>query len=122
MHAGDRVPLVPQTTAKAALTWDFEPFSASLQVRHAGGFHYRGDEANLLPEFGASTVAAVRATWQLREHITLTLDIDNLLDQDFETFGLFGEADEVLGDDFENPAFRTPGAPRAVYAGVQITF
>ena len=50
-----------------------------------------------------------------------SLDVDNLLDREFESFGVFGEADEVLGDAFGNPEFRTPGAPRTVYAGVRLS-
>jgi hypothetical protein len=46
--------------------------------------------------------------------------IDNLLDAEYETFGLFGEADEVLGDDFDEPYFVGPGAPRAAWIGFRI--
>ena len=120
--SGDRIPLVPRTTAKATLTWDIDPVSVSLGLRHSGGIHYRGDEANLLPKFGSATLAAVRAEYQLNPHLMLMLDVDNLLDKEFETFGVFGEADEVLGDEFENPAFRTPGAPRAIYVGMRVSF
>ena len=122
VRAGDRLPLVPQTTAKAALSWSAKPFTVSLQLRHVGGIHYRGDEANLLPKFGSATLASVRSEYQLNPHLMLMLDVDNLLDKEFETFGVFGEADEVLGDEFENPAFRTPGAPRAIYVGMRVSF
>ena len=50
------------------------------------------------------------------------MKVRNILDSDFETFGLFGEADEVLGDDFSNPRFLSPGAPRAFTLGFQIMF
>ena len=119
--SGDRIPLVPRTTAKATLTWDIDPVSVSLGLRHSGGIHYRGDEANLLGEFGSVTLASLRGEWRLHRHVTLTLDVDNLLDREFESFGVFGEADEVLGDGFGNPEFRTPGAPRTVYAGVRLS-
>ena len=119
---GDRIPLVARTTAKAQLTWIQDPVRLSVQARHSGGIHYRGDEANLLPEFGSVTIASLRAEWRVHRHLTLTLDVDNLMDRNYETFGVFGEADEVLGDDFENPQFRTPSAPRAVYAGLRLTF
>jgi hypothetical protein len=48
--------------------------------------------------------------------------MDNVLDQEYETFGLFGEADEVLGDAFEDSRFFSPAAPRAAWLGVQFTF
>jgi len=34
--------------------------------------------------------------------------IDNLLDEEYETFGLFGEPDAVLGDEFDEPYFVGP--------------
>ena len=48
--------------------------------------------------------------------------IDNLLDEEYETFGVFGEADDVLGDDFDEPYFVGPGAPRAAWIGVRVEF
>jgi outer membrane receptor protein involved in Fe transport len=32
------------------------------------------------------------------------------------------EADEVLGDDYENPRFLSPGSPRAIWAGLSYKF
>ena len=40
----------------------------------------------------------------------------------YETFGLFGEADEVLGDEFEDSRFLSPGAPRAAWIGLELIF
>jgi outer membrane receptor protein involved in Fe transport len=60
--------------------------------------------------------------WRVGEHTSLVLNVDNLLDEEYATFGLFGEADEVLGDDFDDPSFLGPGAPRAAWAGVRVQF
>ena len=35
--------------------------------------------------------------------------------EDASTFGLLGEADQVLGDNYEDPRFLSPGAPRAAW-------
>ena len=35
---------------------------------------------------------------------------------------MFGQADEVLGDDFDDPEFVGPGAPRAAWIGVRVEF
>lgn len=48
--------------------------------------------------------------------------IDNVPDEDYKTFGLFGEADEVLGERFEDSRFVSPGAPRAGWAGIRVSF
>lgn len=36
--------------------------------------------------------------------------------------GVLGEADEVLGDDFDDPRFLGPGAPRAAWLGITLSF
>ena len=54
--------------------------------------------------------------------MTLTGRVTNLFGRKYETFGLLGEADEVLGDDYEDPRFLSPGAPRAGWVGVQVSF
>ena len=64
----------------------------------------------------------MRATYRLGQRTSLFASIDNLLDEEYETFGVFGEADEVLGDDFEEPYFVGPGAPRAAWIGVRVSF
>lgn len=41
---------------------------------------------------------------------------------EYSTFGLLGEADEVLGDDYNDPRFLSPGAPRAARLGLRLSF
>ena len=64
----------------------------------------------------------MRAEYRLGERASLFASIDNLLDEEYETFGVFGEADDVLGDDFDEPCFVGPGAPRAAWIGVRVEF
>jgi outer membrane receptor protein involved in Fe transport len=58
----------------------------------------------------------------LNENVRLFVNVDNVLDEEYETFGLFGEADEVLGEAFEDSRFFSPAAPRAAWVGVRIVF
>ncbi|RPI60742.1 MAG: TonB-dependent receptor, partial [Lysobacterales bacterium] len=74
---------------------------------------------NLFEELDGYTLVNVRAQYRLGERASLFVNVDNLLDEEYETFGLFGEADEVLGDAFDDPSFVGPGAPRAFYIGVR---
>ena len=43
---------------------------------------------------------------------------DNLFAAEYDTFGLLGEADEVLGDGFDDPRFASPGSPFALSIGL----
>ena len=46
----------------------------------------------------------------------------NLFDNRFNTFGVLGDA-ELLGEDYEDdPRFYSPGAPRAVWGGLEVRF
>lgn len=47
--------------------------------------------------------------------------ITNLFDADYATFGLLGEADEVLGDEFEDARFFSPGASRTAWVSLEFS-
>ena len=118
---GARLPLVPERLLKAGAS---ATFLGRLQVQadllHASRHHLRGDEANLSPSIGNYTVINLGAEYRFNDRIALFAKLDNLLDEHYATFGAFGEADEVLGDDFESTRFVTPSAPRAGWLGIEV--
>ena len=123
VQAGDRLPLVPERLLKAGVQLSATPrldFAANLL--HASRRHYRGDEANLASNIEGYAVLNLRADFRVNDRVSMFATMDNAFDEDYATFGLFGEADEVLGDDFEDTRFLTPAAPRAAWAGVEIRF
>jgi outer membrane receptor protein involved in Fe transport len=123
VEPGDRLPLIPERLLKAGLRFaPSERLTLGLDAIHAAGAHFRGDEGNLAEKLDDYTLLNARMEWRLGEHTSLVLNVDNLLDEEYATFGLFGEADEVLGDDFDDPSFLGPGAPRAAWAGVRVQF
>jgi outer membrane receptor protein involved in Fe transport len=62
-----------------------------------------------------------RAEYQFNKHFALFGKLDNIFDNNYNSFGAFGEPDQVLGAAFDNPRFVSPGAPRAGWIGVRIT-
>lgn len=123
VESGDRLPLIPQHLLKAGVR--FTPKDAltfGADVLASSGAFFRGDEGNLLEELDGYSVFNVRAEYRLSDRTSIFASIDNLLDEEYATFGLFGEADEVLGDDFDEPYFVGPGAPRAAWIGFRIEF
>jgi outer membrane receptor protein involved in Fe transport len=97
-----------------------EAFTFGADALHSSGAFFRGDEGNLLEELDGYSVVSLRAELRLGPRTSVFASIDNLLDEEYETFGLLGEADDVLGDEFDEPFFVGPGAPRAAWIGVRV--
>ena len=118
---GDRLPLIPQQLLKAGVRFAAtDALTFGADVLASSGAFFRGDEGNRLAELDAYSVVGVRAEYRLGEHASVFASIENLFDEEYETFGLFGQADEVLGDEFDEPYFVGPGAPRAAWVGFRI--
>lgn len=123
VRPGDQLPLIPRHLFKGGLGLRLgERFSIGAQLLARSQIHLRGDEGNNVEEIDGYAVLNLRGDYRLNERITLFAKIDNVLDSEFETFGLFGEPDEVLGDEFQNSRFYSPGAPRAGWIGARVDF
>jgi outer membrane receptor protein involved in Fe transport len=121
VESGDRLPLIPEQLLKAGVRFAAtDKLTFGADVLASSGAHFRGDEGNLLDELDGYSVISVRAEYRLGRRASVFASIDNLLDEEYETFGLFGEADDVLGDEFDEPYFVGPGAPRAAWIGFRI--
>jgi iron complex outermembrane receptor protein len=121
VETGDRLPLIPEQLLKAGLRFAVTgALSFSVDVLASSGAHFRGDEGNLLEGLDGYSVLNVRAEYRFSDRASVFASIDNLLDEEYETFGLFGDADGVLGDDFDEPFFVGPGAPLAAWIGVRV--
>ena len=116
---GDRLPLVPKLAASLGIR--FRPAKrlqilADAQTRSS--VYLRGDEGNANPRMPGYAVVGLTANYVLTDAITLFARVDNLLDAEYESFGLFGDADEVLGESFDDPRFLTPGPPLSLAIGI----
>ena len=81
----------------------------------------RGDEAGLLDGVPGFIVADAWLSLPLHRRLTVNLTLDNLLDRDYETFGVLGDPQGVLGEEFDDPRFVSPGAPFAIRLGVEVS-
>ncbi|MDE0088305.1 MAG: TonB-dependent receptor, partial [Candidatus Poribacteria bacterium] len=123
VEKGDRIPGVPQHNLKAGITFvatDALSLGANIFINSSQVF--RGDEGNLIDRIPGYSVVNLRGRYILWNNLSIFAKVNNLFDERYETFGLFGEADEVLGDDFEDSRFLSPGAPRAAWIGIEATF
>ena len=120
VRPGDELPLLPRHMFSAGTQFRLgQHFELGAGLNYSSQFHLRGDEGNVQDEVNGYAVVNLRGDYRINDRLRLFVNIDNVLDTEFETFGLFGEADEVLGDDFENNRFLSPGTPRAAWLGVE---
>ncbi|MCW8886266.1 MAG: TonB-dependent receptor [Motiliproteus sp.] len=123
---GDRIPGLPEHIFKVAAQWQAtNKLSVGTEVNYRGSQFFRGDEANENEKLDGYTLVNLRAKYQATQNIEVFGRVSNLFDKDYETFGVYGEADEVLSDaypGFDDDRFVGPGAPRTVSAGVRMKF
>ena len=123
VERGDDLPLIPSRLLKAGLTFDVTPrLTIGGDLLASSGMRFRGDEGNLLDGVDGYAVLGVRAEYELGDRARIFATVDNVLDEEYESFGVFGEPDEVLGEDFTDARFLAPGAPRAAWVGVRVSF
>lgn len=120
---GDRLPLIPQNLFKAGMRVSIgDRFVLGGELLSGSSFHLRGDEGNDADPIGGYSVINLRGEYVVSESVRVFLNLDNVLDEDYETFGLFGDADGVLGNAFADSRFFSPAAPRAAWLGIRIGF
>jgi outer membrane receptor protein involved in Fe transport len=123
VEPGDRLPLLPQSLLKAGVRITVGTrASVGADIISSGDYHARGDEGNDVAKLGRHTVLSLRADYEMSRQILLFANVDNALDTEYETFGVFGVPDDVLGVGFSDARFISPGAPRAAWVGVRVTF
>lgn len=121
VQPGDRLPLVPERLLKVGLAIAAtERLGVDATAHYASSHRFRGDEGNLAAGIGSHAVANLRIDYRIAEGLLAFAKMDNVFDERYATFGVFGEADEVLGDAFEGSRFVTPAAPRAGWLGVEL--
>lgn len=120
---GNRIPGIPRHIVKAGLDWAATP---RLRLRPEASYQsdqvLRGDESNQLDTVDGFVVVNLLAEYQITPNAEVFAHIHNVFDTDYETFGLLGEPDEVLGNAYDDQRFLSPGAPRGAWVGVSFSF
>jgi iron complex outermembrane recepter protein len=124
VERGDRIPGLPEHIYKATLgvtLW--KRWSLAIDTQYSGEQYFRGDEANVTDPLGGYWVFNARTEVKVNDHLAFFGKLDNIFDRDYKSFGVYGESDEVLGDmGIEDTRFISPGAPRAGWVGVRLTY
>ena len=132
VESGDRLPGIPRHSAKAALDLElYRQLRFGVEAIYYSDRHLRGDEANLDAPIDGYFLLNLLAEYRPLPALQFFARVNNVLDRDYETFGLYGEPDEVLEDelvdaglepDDVSPRFLSPGAPINGFVGIRVTF
>lgn len=124
VQSGDRIPLIPEHLFNVGADWfATDKLKIGVDVVGNGNQLYRGDESNTdSKKISGYAIVNANASYAWTDRITTFVRISNLLDSNYETFGVYGESDEVLdGDRFEDARrFIGPGAPFGIWGGLRI--
>lgn len=119
---GDRIPLTPEHIFNVGLDWQATgQLQLGVDVQGNSDQFFRGDEANVDSErVDGFAIVNAHARYAFSENVAVFVRGINLFDAEYATFGVYGEADEVLPNASDNPRFIGPGAPRAFWVGVEL--
>ncbi|MGE0485802.1 MAG: TonB-dependent receptor [Gammaproteobacteria bacterium] len=121
--AGDRMPGIPDHQFKFSsdyqLPWNLR---VGLEVIYNSGQFLRGDESNQLDEIDGYTLVNLRGTYTVNQRLEFFARVTNLLDTDYENFGLLGEdpSEIIPGLANASPVFLGAGAPRGGWVGLRL--
>lgn len=121
VEKGDRIPGIPEHLLKFGVNVVVSPqLTLGGNIVLNSGRFLRGDEANLLDETDGYAMVNFRGEYRLNDFITVIAKVENLFDVEYETFGLLGEPEAVLGPAFNDPRFLGPGAVRGGWIGIRV--
>ena len=122
VSSGADIPGLPRHQADAGIDFAFnERLLVGADVVYRSGVYLRGDEVNLLDKTDDYAILNLRGEFQVSDWLTLFVRVENVFDEEYETFGLLGEPDEVF-EDFEDPRFFGAGPPLGAWVGVKLQF
>lgn len=124
---GDSIPGIPQNQFKAVADYMFNNgLNIGFDLVSNSSQTLRGDESNQLAEIDGYSVVSFRARYQIADNFELFARVNNLFDEEFETFGLLGEEPGELEvpiiENLTVPRFLGAAAPRAGFVGIRYSF
>lgn len=119
VRPGGSIPGVPRHHAKGEFEAALGRSTIGAAVAVTSSQFLRGDEANLLPPIAGAATLNMSGGYAIRPRVRLVGRVTNVLNARYETFGVLGEADDVLGAGYDDPRFHGPGAPRAAWVGLE---
>lgn len=113
---GDSIPGQPNHQFKLRAVYQLAAdWLVGAQFIYASEQYYRGDEANENKQISGYGLLNMYANYEHSSSLSFAMRVDNVFDHAYDTFGTYGEADEVLEDiypEIDSPYFIGVGHPR----------
>jgi iron complex outermembrane receptor protein len=130
---GDRLPLIPKSRIKlGGDCWVTPSWSLGGSFTYVSDSFYKGDESNQNPQLPGYHIFSLRTTYRIAKQLEAFFNVQNLFDERYSTFGIFGDptgvnapgvpADAQSNGPGVDNRFQSPGMPRAYFGGVRVTF
>ncbi len=122
VNAGSKIPGLPEHIFKAAVGVDlWEKMSVGVTGEYSGDRYLRGDEANHNAKLSGYWLFNATAEYKVTKNFSVFGKLDNIFDKRYYSFGAYGDATQVLGNDYNDGRFVSPGMPRAGWVGVRLS-
>ncbi|HLZ74384.1 TonB-dependent receptor [Phenylobacterium sp.] len=120
--SGDRIPGIPESTFKLRAGYAVnDRLRVGAVLIAVSGQYAHGDEDNSDPAGKVAGYAVVNldAQYRIGKALTVSLDVDNLFDRKYATYGLSGQTSIYT---LAQEPFRTPAAPRGAWLKLTYAF
>jgi iron complex outermembrane receptor protein len=121
VQPGNAIPSVPRHNFKVDVSATAGRGAIGATIGAVSSQFLRGDEINRLSPVDGSAVLNMSGSYAMHRRVRVVARIANVFNAAYETFGLLGDADDVLGDDYDDPRYLSPGAPRAAWVGIELS-
>lgn len=125
VQRGDRLPNLPRHSGNIRIAYDRPGWGLAGFARLRSDQLLVGDEGNDNAPLSGYAVFDAVGHVDLTDGLSLVVEIRNILDREYATFGTFSEVDDVFlaeAPDAENPRAYAPGMPRRISAALKLRF
>ena len=133
VSSGNRLPGIPMHRIKVGADYNVTPeWTLGGVLTYVSDQYFRGDESNQNEPLPGYAVVNLHSSYHLAENFELFVNVQNLFDERYSTFGTFGDPTGIgvpgipAGATTNSPGvdnrFVSPAAPLSVYGGIRIKF
>jgi iron complex outermembrane receptor protein len=123
---------LPQHRVKAGADFTLVPnWQVGATLVYVSDQFYKGDESNQNSPLPGYATASLHTSYRLFGRSELFLNVQNLFNKRYATYGVFSDPtgvgapgippDAASNDPSVDNRFQSPGEPRSVFAGIRIT-